>query len=320
MTSRVKTRVTLGVTVLACAAVLGGTLTGAARSDTSDINASEALSAIQTVAPESVADLAHSTSNGSSAVVADVGKGKVAVPVDAADGVSIDDGSGGSLNIGLPFADRAGDATRKSGVTVYDNGNGSSTVPVAHSDGSVQISTVISDANAPHNYAYALDLSSGQSLASNTDGSVSIVGDDGSIDATVNAPWAKDANGQAVSTHYTVHGNTLTQVVDFTSQTAFPVVADPTVIWQWWGNQIKLSKSETKRAAGISGSTAHKVDAFCAFMPKTVFSVACLLLIGWKVDSLLNPIKQAGKAGQCAFINIPLGQGVMFWNTTRGKC
>ena len=29
-------------------------------------------------------------------------------------------------------------------------------------------------------------------------------------------------------THYEVHGTTLTQVVDFTEHTAFPVVADPT--------------------------------------------------------------------------------------------
>ncbi len=40
-------------------------------------------------------------------------------------------------------------------------------------------------------------------------------------------PWAKDAKGNPVDTHYTVDGNTLTQHVDHTAATAFPVTADP---------------------------------------------------------------------------------------------
>ncbi|GAA2055432.1 hypothetical protein [Leifsonia soli] len=45
------------------------------------------------------------------------------------------------------------------------------------------------------------------------------------VSALIPAPGAKDANGAAVPTHYEVRGNTLTQVVDFTAITAFPVVA-----------------------------------------------------------------------------------------------
>ena len=41
--------------------------------------------------------------------------------------------------------------------------------------------------------------------------------------------WAKDSNGEAVPTHYVIDGNTIKQVIEFRKDTAFPVVADPTV-------------------------------------------------------------------------------------------
>lgn len=50
--------------------------------------------------------------------------------------------------------------------------------------------------------------------------------------ATVAAPWAVDAVGNPVDTHYEVHGDTLVQVVDPDVDTVFPVTADPA--WWWW--------------------------------------------------------------------------------------
>lgn len=50
--------------------------------------------------------------------------------------------------------------------------------------------------------------------------------------ATIQAPWAVDANGDPVATRYTVQDGTLTQVFDTNSTTAFPVTADPS--WWWW--------------------------------------------------------------------------------------
>src|SRR6218665_133748 len=49
------------------------------------------------------------------------------------------------------------------------------------------------------------------------------------------SPWATDANGKSISTHYEIDASTVVQVVDFTPDTAFPVVADP----QWW--QVAIS-------------------------------------------------------------------------------
>lgn len=47
----------------------------------------------------------------------------------------------------------------------------------------------------------------------------------------IDKPWAKDANGNNLNTFYTIDGNNIYQTVDFDKNTAFPVVADPSV-WQ----------------------------------------------------------------------------------------
>lgn len=52
--------------------------------------------------------------------------------------------------------------------------------------------------------------------------------------ATLAAPWAVDANGKSVPTHYEINGTTVNQVVDTTPDTAYPVTADPSVAWWVW--------------------------------------------------------------------------------------
>lgn len=52
------------------------------------------------------------------------------------------------------------------------------------------------------------------------------------IVSTISTPWAVDANGMSIPTHYKISGNTLTQVVESSTDTAFPVTADPS--WWWW--------------------------------------------------------------------------------------
>ena len=133
------------------------------------------------------------------------------------------------MTIGLPFAKKASQATpsRETDVVVFNNNNGSSTVPVPHEDGSLQISTVITNAKAPKRYDYPITVPRGASLTRSAKGVVAVVKADGSPVMVFGDAWAKDAHGKAVPTHYEVKGNTLTQVIEFTTQTAFPVVADP---------------------------------------------------------------------------------------------
>ncbi|MDN4613716.1 hypothetical protein P5G50_04550 [Leifsonia sp. F6_8S_P_1B] len=218
----------LAVGGLAC-----GLLSGFAPADAEAVNAAEAVAAIQQVAPEAVAAAIGGTNGADAAAAATAATeaGTVVVPADAAAGIRLG-GETPGLTIGLPFAQRADDATASAlpGVVVYDNNNGSSTVPVIRRNGSVQINTVIDRPTAPKRYLYAMALPVGASLRSTPGGGVESFG--GAPDAAVlhvDAPWAKDARGGAVPTHYEVSGRSFTQVVDFTPRTAFPVTADPAI-------------------------------------------------------------------------------------------
>lgn len=187
------------------------------------------LSALQDAQPEVLADVATSTtSTTSDAIVLSTSQARVAVPVDPADGIDLSS-SGGSIALGLPFANEAADAAVEApGIVSFDNGNGSQTVPVVKTDGSVQITTVISDPHAPSSYAYPLVLPAGASVALDRDGAVVISAADGNFIAGIAPAWAKDADGNDVATRYELAGSTVTQIVDLSSSgIAFPVVADP---------------------------------------------------------------------------------------------
>ena len=52
----------------------------------------------------------------------------------------------------------------------------------------------------------------------------------------ISAPWAVDSVGASVSTHYTWSGTTLTQYVEPTASTVFPVLADPAWNYDFYDN------------------------------------------------------------------------------------
>ncbi|MDN4612929.1 hypothetical protein P5G50_00575 [Leifsonia sp. F6_8S_P_1B] len=205
--------------VIAAAAGVAGQLTGFAWADADEVTTANAIAAVQEAAPDVMADAADAPE------AADV-----AFPVQAEHGIEMG-GDADPITIGLPFAEAASDAMESdvTGVVVYDNKNGSATVPVPLEDGGVQINTVISGPDAPARYDYPIDLPEGHSMRLNDDGSVWVLDASGVPTVGIAAPWAKDATGRPVPTHFEIRQNVLAQVVDFTSGTAFPVVADPSV-------------------------------------------------------------------------------------------
>lgn len=221
-----KSRVLISAAALAGICTIGASLTGFAAPDAEQVNAVDAVAAIQGVVPELLSGLAAASSDGDPAAAATVEGSRVEIPVNPTDGLSLGD----SVSIGLPFARQASDATDSQlpGVVAYDNKNGSTTVPLIKADGGVQINTVIENSSAPNRYDYPIDVPADASLTQDANGTFAVVGADGSPLRVFGEAWAKDANGEAVPTHYEVRGNTLTQVFDFTEHTAFPVVADPT--------------------------------------------------------------------------------------------
>lgn len=118
------------------------------------------------------------------------------------------------------------------GVVGYDANNGSVTVAVPKEDGSVQLAVVIEGADAPTQYEFA--VGDGHDIRQYPDGSIGVYSVDGDFVGGIAAPWATDANGMEVPTHFEVRGGSVFQVVDHRDAGfAYPVVADP-----WFGKAL----------------------------------------------------------------------------------
>lgn len=168
---------------------------------------------------------------------------------------SIDGGA--AIPIGLPDVAN-GTATAASDGTVVYEGNAVDVAVQALEEG-VRVQTVLADTSAPTRFDY--DLA----------GSIPVIAADGSVGfatqaglVLIQSPWAFDARGVPVSTHYEVNGSTLTQVVDHTREdVVYPVVADPTFITgsnAFFGGRfgaVRFNRNETNQiAAGAGAATA----------------------------------------------------------------
>lgn len=94
-------------------------------------------------------------------------------------------------------------------------------------DGSFRALLYLESSRAPREYAFGLGPAEQASLL--PDGGVLVRDGSGSVLGTFAPPWASDAAGIALKTHYRISGSTVTQVIETTEGTRFPVVADP-----WW--------------------------------------------------------------------------------------
>jgi hypothetical protein len=90
--------------------------------------------------------------------------------------------------------------------------------------GGVRLLSVLKDA-ATNTTTYDVSLPRGAEMQLDNIGGV-VVREHGTTTSRFSAPWAIDAAGRSLPTHYTLSGNALTQVVD-TRDATFPVVADP---------------------------------------------------------------------------------------------
>lgn len=301
---------------IAVVCTVGSLLSGFVPADTSGVNAADAVAAIQEAAPEAVAGSTGTTAGTDADTASAVENDGVTVevPTDADEGIVVTLGEAPALTIGLPFSDEASPATESQvpGVMVYDNNNGSSTVPVLRDSG-VQINTVIDNADAPKRYDYPMDFGDGQSLHLNPDGSVTAFGGDGALVAFVAAPWARDANGNAVPTRYEVQGASLTQVIDFTEASAFPVVADPQFEWYMALPTVKTTRAETRQLMGLGAGPTGPGGAAkaCGALLKVAgpAGIAAAGLCAVNVVSIMYNATKAYSAGQCA--RLLIGPGVI---------
>ncbi|MFL2001295.1 hypothetical protein [Microbacterium sp. A1-JK] len=121
---------------------------------------------------------------------------------------------------------------------------------------------VLENDSAPTSHEFAIGTD-GDSLSLLEDGSALVSDSSGAGINLIAAPWARDANGVELPTHYTVEGNVLTQHID-TAGAVFPVVADPTSECGIGWCSIYFNRTETSAIAAGSAEGATAVAAGCA--------------------------------------------------------
>ncbi|MFJ2965232.1 DUF4258 domain-containing protein [Streptomyces collinus] len=130
------------------------------------------------------------------------------------------------LRLTLPGSADAQATTSANGTVVYPGAGEDVDLAVQPNRDGVRALITLKDADAPTEFRFPLGLPADAETETLEDGSVLVTRGEEYL-GTFDAPWAKDARGEAVPTEYRVEGGALVQTVRPGPGTAFPVVADP---------------------------------------------------------------------------------------------
>lgn len=161
-------------------------------------------------------------------------------------------------NQALIIPDTTVDTPRiEDGMAIAEGSKVSYAVDTTQED-AVMVHSILENKYAPERYTYRftgvdwimIDEQTGMAILFrlDSDGAHAIGG--------VNTPWAVDANGRRVPTHFesTPDGNTLIQVVEHhASDFTYPITADP----QWWDNVASWFKSSGSFVSDKARSAAR---------------------------------------------------------------
>lgn len=241
------------------------------------------------------------TQQNSEAVQASAANATASIPV-SPEGVITLKGSedGLALEVSLPAEAVVGPANvAADGTVVYAASGDSPDVAVQMtSTGTVRVQTVIPSESAGLEYTYT--FGEGVIPAIQEDGSVVLASDEANGVSvgygTVAAPWAFDAAGEPVDTHYSVSGDQLVQVVTPAPDTTYPIVADPTVT-VGTGIYVYYNKTETKNIAKSPVTDKLKYASIvCAVIPNGVAAAGCALYIYDSYSSVADTFWRAARS------------------------
>lgn len=248
-----------------------------------------------------------------------VGETSVAVRIGANGPVTITSTDKAAPNLTVALPDLAGtEDARKAddGTLVYTSKDDASLAIQPLADGSTRFLSVLENKNAPERYEYTFE---GFQLEPQDDGSVLVLKGT-TVAAMIATPWATDAAGSTVATHYQVTGDTLIQVIShLDTNVVYPITADPRVSLGFASIYLHFDRAQTKTIAG-STAGATGIGTFCtawalkvAKTPATaaagiVLSAACV--VGGL--RMVNAAKQAenSRPKKCLYIRhigIPVG-------------
>lgn len=182
-------------------------------------------------------------------------------------------------------------------------------------DTGVQTIINIADASAPSTYDFGIDVA-GATLVPAANGGVRVQRGI-EVVATVAAPWAKDATGRALPTHFELRGSTLRQVVDHAGA-QYPVTADPSIGFGW-GVYVVFNRQEVRDnlwyANGSWPKLAGLVCVPIASMTGAIGSAFCAAYVAASGANLKNAFDIANETNQCVEIIHNYGSFLPYaWN------
>lgn len=220
-------------------------------------------------------------------LTADVNGAVVSIPDDGTGIIDVVTEDSNRFSIPLPNETSITSAeVMDDGTVVYPSAHGGGVTVLVQTleTDSVRVQTVVEAPTAAAEFSYEFE---GELVpAIDQDGTVAIIDTSDSERArilVVDDPWAFDAEGHQVDTHYEVHGQTLVQVIEPDGDAVYPIVADPRWEWRDWGYGATFSRGETRNiadAAGVSstcgvvGYYAGGAGIACAAIAGYVFAQA----------------------------------------------
>ena len=175
--------------------------------------------------------------------------------------------------------------------------------------GGVRLLSVLKDSRTPTTTTYDVALPPRAVMRLDSLGGV-VVRENGKTTSRFSAPWATDAAGRSLPTHYTLNGKVLAQVVD-TRGATFPVVADPRWIWDFVHTGYHFNKAETANLAVVAGAAS----AFAMFAPPPFDVLLLVYGVGLAAHAQL-----ATNAGHCVLLTGG-GMPLQYWGTqSQGYC
>ncbi|MEV0117246.1 hypothetical protein AB0H77_29095 [Streptomyces sp. NPDC050844] len=218
--------------------------------------AAQAAAVVETAT--GTADIAASTAAPGTPAKAITAMDSAALTVTAPDkangAIHAADDNGSSFGLTLPGAQAVDGVKAGAGTVVYPNAAAATDIAVQPTkDGGARTLVTLKDSKAPETHRFRLNIPEGADIIEDGQSGFEItreVGEGAHLPvATIDAPWAKDANGEAVPTSYKLDGNDIVQTVETNDNTAFPVVADPKFTWGIVTGTAYFKKSETKKIA-----------------------------------------------------------------------
>lgn len=185
------------------------------------------------------------------------------------------------------------------GAVEHELGDGSSIIPAVRSNGVLQVMSVMNDAAAPTTFTYEVAAGEGGLLVAQPDGGVSVLDRAGQEAATVAPPWALDADGRSVPTHYEIDGGRLTQIIDTAAvgDLTYPVVADPGVSVTYYRYDVidvRRTMNWTNRGVQLAICKVHNGAA----------RGTCTMSASYEVESAIDAAFGASKSGISATIGV----------------